>query len=63
VLYLPGFFSDEDHMNVIAFNGSPNKDGNTHRLIRSTLDEIEKEEIKTELIQIGGKKISPCNAC
>ena len=50
-------------MKVVAFNGSPNKEGNTYHLIRHTLDEIEKEGIKTELIQIGGKKVSPCSAC
>jgi len=50
-------------MNVIAFNGSPNKDGNTHRLIRHALDQIEKAGIKTELIQVGGKKVHPCTAC
>lgn len=50
-------------MKVIAFNGSPNKDGNTYRLIRHTLDEIEKAGIETEIIQIGGKKVHPCMAC
>ncbi len=42
-------------MKVIAFNGSPHKDGNTYLLIRHTLDAIEKAGIKTEIIQIGGK--------
>nr|WP_319377312.1 flavodoxin family protein [uncultured Methanoregula sp.] len=50
-------------MRVIAFNGSPNKDGNTSRLLRHALEAIEKEGIKTELIQIGGKKVFPCTAC
>ncbi|MFA6224629.1 MAG: flavodoxin family protein [Methanoregula sp.] len=50
-------------MKVIAFNGSPHKDGNTHLLITRALKEIEKEGIKTELIHIGGKKIHPCIAC
>ena len=50
-------------MKVIAFNGSPHEDGNTYRLIRHTLDEIEKAGIKTELVQIGGKKVHPCVAC
>jgi multimeric flavodoxin WrbA len=50
-------------MKVVAFNGSPNKDGNTSLLINHTLREIEKEGIKTELIQIGGEKIHPCTAC
>lgn len=50
-------------MNVIAFNGSPNRDGNTYRLIRHTLDAIEKEGITTELVQIGGTNVRPCTAC
>jgi multimeric flavodoxin WrbA len=50
-------------MKVIAFNGSPHKDGNTYRLIRHTLDELEKAGIETELVQIGGKKVHPCMAC
>lgn len=50
-------------MKVVAFNGSPNKNGNTYLLIRHALDAIEKEGIETEIIQIGGKNIHPCNAC
>ncbi len=50
-------------MKVIAFNGSPHKEGNTYHLIRHTLDEIEKAGIKTEIIQIGGEKVHPCTAC
>ncbi len=50
-------------MNVIAFNGSPNKEGNTYQLIRYALTEIEKEGIKTEIIQIGGQTVNPCTAC
>ena len=50
-------------MKVIAFNGSPHKEGNTYHLIRHTLDEIETAGISTEIIQIGGKKVHPCTAC
>jgi len=50
-------------MKVVAFNGSPHRDGNTYRLIRHTLDAIERAGIETELIQIGGKKVHPCIAC
>lgn len=50
-------------MKVVAFNGSPHRDGNTYHLIRHTLDAIERAGIKTELIQIGGKKVHPCIAC
>ena len=50
-------------MKVIAFNGSPNKEGNTYHLIRHALDAIEKAGIKTEIIQIGGTNVHPCIAC
>jgi multimeric flavodoxin WrbA len=50
-------------MKVIAFNGSPHRDGNTYHLIRHVLDEIGKAGITTELVQIGGEKVHPCTAC
>ena len=50
-------------MKVIAFNGSPHRDGNTYRLVRHALDEIEKAGITTELVQIGGEKVHPCTGC
>ncbi|MDD3112312.1 MAG: flavodoxin family protein [Methanofollis liminatans] len=50
-------------MRVVAFNGSPRKDGNTARLLAEVLAELEKEGIETELIQIGGKKVHGCTAC
>jgi multimeric flavodoxin WrbA len=48
---------------VLAINGSPRKDGNTSILIRHILTELENEGIKTETIQLGGKKIHGCTAC
>ncbi len=48
---------------VVAFNGSPRPDGNTRLLIGQVLQELEKEGITTELVQIGGKKIRGCTAC
>jgi len=50
-------------MNVIAFNGSARKNGNTAILINYVLQELEKEGIETELIQLAGKKIRGCIAC
>ncbi len=50
-------------MKVLAINGSPRKKGNTELLLKMVLDEVEKEGINTELIQIGGKKIKGCVAC
>jgi multimeric flavodoxin WrbA len=49
--------------NVVAFNGSPRKDGNTSILIGHVLTELENEGIETELVQVGGQKIRGCTAC
>jgi multimeric flavodoxin WrbA len=48
---------------VIAINGSPRKDGNTGILIRIMLEELENENIDTELVQLAGENIRGCTAC
>lgn len=48
---------------VVAFNGSGRKDGNTAILLNVVLDELKKEGIKTELIQLAGETLSGCIAC
>ena len=50
-------------MKVIAFNGSPRKDGNTFRSINKAFEALKKEGIETELAQVGGKLIRGCKAC
>ncbi|OGP51620.1 MAG: FMN reductase [Deltaproteobacteria bacterium RBG_13_43_22] len=50
-------------MKVVAFNGSPRKDGNTAILINYVFRELEKEGLETELVQFSGKKIHGCRAC
>ncbi len=50
-------------MKVIAFNGSPRKNGNTSILINYVLDEVKKAGIDTEIIQIGGEYIKGCAGC
>lgn len=50
-------------MKVIAFNGSGRKDGNTAILINIVLEELNKEGIETELIQLAGEKFRGCRAC
>lgn len=50
-------------MRVVAFNGSPRKDGNTARLIQRVFAELEAEGIETELVQLGGERIHGCVAC
>lgn len=50
-------------MKVIGINGSPRKDGNTAILIQTVFEELTKEGIETELIQLSGKSIEGCKAC
>jgi multimeric flavodoxin WrbA len=50
-------------MKVVAFNGSPRKDGNTAILINQLLGELEHEGIETELVQLSEKEIRGCIAC
>jgi multimeric flavodoxin WrbA len=50
-------------MKVIAFNGSARKGGNTAVLIKAVFEELEKEGIETELIELAGKPIHGCRAC
>lgn len=50
-------------MKVVGFNCSPRKGGNTEILIKEVFKALEKEGIKTELIQVGGKKLNGCVAC
>ena len=50
-------------MKVLAFNGSPKKEGNTWHAIRMVTAELEKEGIETEIIQVGNRPISGCIAC
>ena len=50
-------------MKVVAFNGSPRKEGNTCQSLKVVLKELEGEGIDTELIQLGGKSIHGCTAC
>lgn len=50
-------------MKVIGINGSPRKDGNTAILIQTVFNELIKEGIETELIQLSEKNIEGCRAC
>jgi len=50
-------------MKVVAFNGSPRKNGNTSILINTVFAELQKEGIETELINIGGTGMRGCIAC
>lgn len=50
-------------MKVVAFNGSPRKDGNTVALINHVFKALNAEGIETELVQVGGHLIRGCTAC
>lgn len=50
-------------MKVLAFNGSPRKDGNTVMLIQKVFEALKQEGIDTELIQVGGLLLHGCTAC
>ena len=50
-------------MKVVAFNGSPNKNGNNSIMLRRVLAVLEAEGIETELIQLAEQEIHGCRAC
>jgi multimeric flavodoxin WrbA len=50
-------------MNVVAFNGSARKDGNTAILVNTVFKELRKAGIETEMVQLAGKKVHGCTAC
>lgn len=50
-------------MKVVAFNGSPRVNGNTKQSLEIVLNELKKEGIETEIIQLGGRKVFGCLAC
>jgi multimeric flavodoxin WrbA len=50
-------------MKVLGINCSPRKGGNTEILIKEVFRALEKEGIKTEFFQLGGKRVSGCIAC
>ena len=50
-------------MKAIAFNGSPNKKGNTWHALQMVTEQLEKEGIETEIVHVGNKAIRGCIAC
>lgn len=50
-------------MKVIALNGSPRLLGNTSNALNVILDELNKEGIETEYIQVYEDHMNPCNHC
>ncbi len=50
-------------MKVIAFNGSPNRGGNTFYALQMVTEELRKQGIETEILHVGNKVIRGCLAC
>ena len=50
-------------MKVVAFNGSARKEGNTAMLIGMVFEELKKEGIEAELVNLAGKDMHGCIAC
>ncbi len=50
-------------MKVVAFNGSPRKDGNTACLVNHVFAALQKKGIETEMVQVGGNVVHGCAAC
>ena len=50
-------------MKVVAFNGSPRKDGNTAQSLEVVLAELRAAGIETELINIAAQGLRGCLAC
>jgi len=50
-------------MNVVAFNGSARRKGNTALLLKTVTDVLEDEGIRTETVELAGKSILGCIAC
>ncbi|HPF51031.1 MAG TPA: flavodoxin family protein [Draconibacterium sp.] len=50
-------------MKIVAFNGSPRRNGNTVLLLQEMFRIFESNGIETEMIQLGNKVVHGCTAC
>ena len=50
-------------MKVVAFNGSPRKNGNTYHALKTVCQVLEQNGIETEIVQVGGKLLWGCQGC
>jgi len=55
--------SEVGDMRALAFNGSPRQNGNTNKALEITLEELNKESIETELVQMGSENLRGCKGC
>ena len=50
-------------MKVVAYNGSPRVNGNTHKLIEIMFEELNKEGIETVEVNVGLDSVKGCVGC
>lgn len=50
-------------MKIIAFLGSPRKDGNTELLLKETIRGIEEQGLSVQVFDLNSMEISPCQNC
>ncbi len=50
-------------MKVVGINGSARKGGNTATIIGKVFNELNKDGVETELIQLADYEIQPCRGC
>lgn len=50
-------------MKVVAFNGSPKKEGNTYHALKMVGDQLQNNGIDFEIVHVGNKTIRGCIAC
>ena len=50
-------------MKILGINGSPRTDGNTRTMIMNVFAILQRENIETEYVQVGGTDIRGCRAC
>lgn len=50
-------------MKVLLINGSPRKEGNTHLALMEAAKQLEKNGIRTEMLEIGAMQVRGCIAC
>ncbi|MDF2856981.1 MAG: NADPH-dependent reductase [Neobacillus sp.] len=50
-------------MKVVAFNGSPRKEGNTYHALSLIGEQLKKSGIEFEIIHVGNKAVRGCTAC
>ena len=50
-------------MKVVAFNGSPKKEGNTWHTLNMVCEQLESKGIETEIIHLGVRGVESCMAC